>query len=192
MLRSEGAHEEGGIREWNIRTTGFTGDEQGHVRQVAWRAAGARAGFRAVEGGEFTLDAELVLIAIGFCRAGARGPAGTTIAGARSARDLLPPMKRLHDLNAEGIFVAGDMRRGQSLVVWAIAEGRKAAAAIDSYLARTGTVEPGRLGNGRGDVVVESRRFCDGAFAGRMSTFAAFAFVLYNRSTVQPESWPSG
>ena len=66
MLRSEGAHEEGGIREWNVRTTGFTSDEDGHVRKLHGVRLGPGPDFAPVEGGEFTLDADLVLIAIGF------------------------------------------------------------------------------------------------------------------------------
>ena len=139
MLRSEGAHEEGGIREWNVRTTGFSGDEHGHVRKLHGVRLGPGSDFAPIEGSEFDLDADLVLIAIGFA-----GPV---------REGLLEQLSLVHDqrglvaadenymTSTDGIFVAGDMRRGQSLVVWAIAEGRHAAAAIDSYLARTGAAE---------------------------------------------------
>jgi glutamate synthase (NADPH) small chain len=139
QLRSEGAHEEGGIREWNVRTTGFTSDEHGHVRKLHGVRLGPAPDFAPIEGGEFTLDADLVLIAIGF--------SGPVRHGLLEQLSLVLDQRGIvaADENfmtsADGIFVAGDMRRGQSLVVWAIAEGRKAAAAIDTYLARTGTTE---------------------------------------------------
>jgi glutamate synthase (NADPH/NADH) small chain len=133
MLRSEGAHEEGGIREWNIRTTSFSGDDDGHVRKLHGVRLGPEPDFAPIEGGEFTLDADLVLIAIGFAGAVRKGlleqhplelgHRGAVVADETSFMTSSP-----------GVFVAGDMRRGQSLVVWAIAEGRKAAAAIDSYM----------------------------------------------------------
>jgi len=139
QLRSEGAHEEGGIREWNVRTTRFSGDDEGNVRQLHGVRLGPGPDFAPMEGGEFTLDADLVLIAIGF--------AGPVRQGALEQLSLLVDQRGLvatdehYMTSAEGIFAAGDMRRGQSLVVWAISEGRKAAAAIDGYLARTGMME---------------------------------------------------
>jgi glutamate synthase (NADPH/NADH) small chain len=139
MLRSEGAHEEGGIREWNVRTTSFSSDEDGQVRKLHGVRLGPGPDFAPVEGGEFTLDADLVLIAIGFDGAIRQGlleqlpleigPRGAVIA------------ERNFMSSSPGVFVAGDMRRGQSLVVWAIAEGRQAAAAIDEYLARAGSFD---------------------------------------------------
>jgi glutamate synthase (NADPH/NADH) small chain len=140
MLRSEGAHEEGGIREWNVRTTTFSGDEEGHVRKLRGIRLGPGPDFApdldAPGDGEFTLDADLVLIAIGF--------AGPVRQGLVEQLSLVLDQRGIvatdesYMTSTEGVFAAGDMRRGQSLVVWAIAEGRKAAAAIDSYLARTG------------------------------------------------------
>jgi glutamate synthase (NADPH/NADH) small chain len=139
MLRSEGAHEEGGIREWNVRTTGFSGDEHGHVRKLHGVRLGEGPEYASVEGGEFTLDADLVLIAIGFS-----GPVREGLVDELSL--VQDPRGNIatdesYMTSSEGVFAAGDMRRGQSLVVWAIAEGRKAAAAIDSYLARAGAAE---------------------------------------------------
>jgi len=138
MLRSEGAHEEGGIREWNVRTTSFSGDEHGNVRQLHGVRLGPGPDFAPIEGGEFILDADLVLVAIGF--------AGPVREGLLEQLSLVLDQRGIVATNehymtsAEGIFAAGDMRRGQSLVVWAIAEGRKAAAAIDRYLARAGAM----------------------------------------------------
>jgi glutamate synthase (NADPH/NADH) small chain len=139
MLRSEGAHEEGGVREWNVRTTEFSGDGDGHVRKLHGVRLGPGPDFAPVEGAEFTLDADLILIAIGFA-----GPVRKGLLEQLSL--VLDPRGRVvadesFMSSTPGVFVAGDMRRGQSLVVWAIAEGRKAAAAIDSYLARPGSFE---------------------------------------------------
>jgi len=139
QLRSEGAHEEGGIREWNVRTTGFTGDADGNVRQLHGVRLGDGPDFAPVEGGEFTLDADLVLIAIGFAGPVRQGPL-EQLALALTPRGLVVTDDG-YMTSTEGVFAAGDMRRGQSLVVWAIAEGRKAAAAIDGYLARSGVGE---------------------------------------------------
>jgi glutamate synthase (NADPH/NADH) small chain len=139
MLRSEGAHEEGGIREWNIRTTGFSADENGHVRKLHGVRLGPGPDFASIEGGEFTLDADLVLVAIGF--------AGPVRPGLVEDLSLVLDQRGIvatdesYMTSTDGVFAAGDMRRGQSLVVWAIAEGRKAASAIDSYLARAGAAE---------------------------------------------------
>ena len=139
MLRSEGAHEEGGIREWNVRTTRFSSDEQSHVRKLHGVRVGPGPDFVPVEGGEFSLDADLVLIAIGFAGAVREGLLE------QLPLELGPRGAVMADENfmtsTAGVFVAGDMRRGQSLVVWAIAEGRKAAAAIERYLGAAGSFD---------------------------------------------------
>jgi len=144
MLRSEGAHEEGGIREWNVRTTGFSGDADGNVRKLHGVRLGPGPEYAPLvdaEGsGEFTLDADLVLIAIGF--------SGPTREGlleqlplVLDQRGIVASDEQSYMTSTDGVFVAGDMRRGQSLVVWAIAEGRKAAASIDGYLTRADSFE---------------------------------------------------
>jgi glutamate synthase (NADPH/NADH) small chain len=139
QLRSEGAHEEGGIREWNVRTTGFTGDENGNVRKLHGVRLGPAPEFAPIEGGEFTLEADLVLIAIGFAGPVKQGPL-EELSLVLDQRGIVATDES-YMTSTDGIFAAGDMRRGQSLVVWAIAEGRKAATAIDSYLAHTGAME---------------------------------------------------
>jgi glutamate synthase (NADPH/NADH) small chain len=132
QLRIEGAHEEGGIRDWSIATTGFTGDADGNVKQLHAIRVGPPPTFAPIAGTEFTLDADLVLIAMGFV-----GPVrGGMIEQLGLVLD--PRGNVATDDNSmtsvPGVFAAGDMRRGQSLVVWAIAEGRKAAASVDRYL----------------------------------------------------------
>jgi len=134
QLRVEGAHEEGGIREWSIATTKFTGDENGNVQQLHGTKVGPPPKFEAVAGTEFVMDADLVLLAMGFTgpvRNGMIEQLGVkldTRGNVETGADYMSPIP--------GVFAAGDMRRGQSLVVWAISEGRKAAAAMDQYLNR--------------------------------------------------------
>ena len=131
QLRSEGAHEEGGKRDWSVSTVGFTGDAAGRVRQL--QAVRVDAKLNPVPGTEFSVEAALVLLAMGFTgpvKSGLIEQLGVDLdARGNVATD------GAHMSSLPGVFAAGDMRRGQSLVVWAIAEGRRAAAGIDRYLA---------------------------------------------------------
>ncbi len=131
QLRTESSHEEGGIRDWSINTAKFTGDENGNVKQLHCVRVGAPPKFEAIAGTDFILDADLVLLAMGFLgpvRKGMIEQFGLNL----DTRGNVATNNYMSSV--EGIFAAGDMRRGQSLVVWAISEGRKAAAAVDSYL----------------------------------------------------------
>jgi glutamate synthase (NADPH/NADH) small chain len=132
QLRTESAHEEGGIREWAAATTKFAGDEHGHVKQLHAIRVGPPPKFEPIPGTDFALDADLVLIAMGFL-----GPVRNGMIEALGVKlDARGNVEA--DANymtsVPGVFAAGDMRRGQSLVVWAIAEGRKAARGIDNFL----------------------------------------------------------
>jgi len=132
QLRTEGAHEEGGIRDWSINSIKFTGDEHGNVKQLHALRVGPPPKFEPVAGSEFTLDVDLVLLAMGFMgpvRGGMIEQLGLAVDGRGNVATTN------FETSVDGIFAAGDMRRGQSLVVWAIAEGRQAAAAINEYLA---------------------------------------------------------
>ncbi len=128
----ESSHEEGGVREWSVATTSFTGDEQGNVKQLHGIRVGPPPKFEPIPGAEFTLDADLVLLAMGF-RSGERRDdrAARSEARSRAATSLADAN---YMTSVPGVFAAGDMRRGQSLVVWAIAEGRKAAEGVHRYL----------------------------------------------------------
>jgi len=132
QLRTESAHEEGGIREWAVATLRFTGDEAGHVKQLHAIRVGPPPKFEPVPGTEFTVDADLVLIAMGFT-----GPVRygmiETLGVKLDARGNVETGAN-HMCSVPGVFAAGDMRRGQSLVVWAISEGRNAARNIDKFL----------------------------------------------------------
>ncbi len=134
QLRIEGAHEEGGTREWSIATTKFTGDENGNVKQLHGIKVGPPPKFEPIAGTEFVMDCDLALLAMGFTgpvRAGMIQQLGVKLDARGNVETGADYMS-----SVPGVFAAGDMRRGQSLVVWAIAEGRKAAISIDTYLKR--------------------------------------------------------
>jgi glutamate synthase (NADPH/NADH) small chain len=137
IFRTSTAHEEGGDRVYEVATTAFVGDDTGRVRalrgqQVQPVSEGARRSFEAVPGTEFELRTDLVLLAMGFL-----GPEKSQL-----LEDLGVALTERETVardggwmtNVPGVFAAGDMQRGQSLVVWAIDDGRRAAAAIDRYL----------------------------------------------------------
>jgi glutamate synthase (NADPH) small chain len=135
QLRIEGAHEEGGTRDWGIATTKFSGDAKGNVRKLHAVRVGPPPKFEPIPGSEFEIDTELVLLAMGFL-----GPVRTgMIEQLGVALDARGNVKTDASCatSIPGVFAAGDMRRGQSLVVWAIAEGRKAAESVDQYLKKT-------------------------------------------------------
>ena len=132
QLRVESSHEEGGTRDWSVNTVSFSGDAEGNVERLHAVRVGAPPRVEAVPGTEFTLDCDLVLLAMGFT-----GPVkGGMLEELGVALDLRGNVAAdgSHMSSVAGVFAAGDMRRGQSLVVWAIAEGRKAAAGIDQFL----------------------------------------------------------
>jgi glutamate synthase (NADPH/NADH) small chain len=142
QLRIETSHEEGGIRDWGVSSVKFTGDENGHVKQLHAVRVGPPPAFQAIPGSEFTLDVDLVLIAMGFLgpvRSGMIEQLGLALDNRGNVAT-----NGLYQTSVEKIFAAGDMRRGQSLVVWAINEGRQAAAAVDRYLATVAEPVPHR------------------------------------------------
>jgi glutamate synthase (NADPH/NADH) small chain len=140
QLRTETSHEEGGIRDWSINSIKFTGDENGNLKQLHAIRVGPPPKFEAIAGTEFTLDVDLVLIAMGFLgpvRSGMIEQLGVALDGRGNVAT-----KDGYQTSVSNVFAAGDMRRGQSLVVWAISEGRKAAAAVDAYLASSEASQP--------------------------------------------------
>jgi glutamate synthase (NADPH/NADH) small chain len=140
QLRTESAHEEGGIRDWGVNSVRFTGDEAGNVKQLHLVRVGPPPSFESIPGTEYTLDVDLVLLAMGFLgpvRSGLIEQLGLKLDNRGNVAANADYMT-----SEKGVFAAGDMRRGQSLVVHAIAEGRKAAAAIDNYLAANADSEP--------------------------------------------------
>ena len=138
QLRTEAAHEEGAIRDWSIATTSFTADSAnndyglGHVKQLHGIRVGPPPKFDPIPGSEFTMEADLVLLAMGFLGPVRNGMIEQLGVALDSRGNVATDANYM--TSVPGIFAAGDMRRGQSLVVWAIAEGRKAAAAVDAFL----------------------------------------------------------
>jgi len=130
QLRIEGAHEEGGVRDWSLATTKFTG--YGTVQQLHGVRVGPPPKFEPIPGTEFTMEADLVLIAMGFVGPIRNGMIDELGVKLDSRGNVATDQSNMS--SEPGVFAAGDMRRGQSLVVSAIAEGRKTAASVDAYL----------------------------------------------------------
>jgi glutamate synthase (NADPH/NADH) small chain len=137
ILRTSSAHEEGGERIYSVNTSEFVGDDAGTLtglrfHEVQQTFTDGRMSFEPVEGSEQELPVDLVFLAMGFV-----GPERAKLFDqldvelddrGNIARDLT------YETNADGVYVCGDAGRGQSLIVWAIAEGRSCAAAVDAQL----------------------------------------------------------
>ena len=137
IFRVSSAHEEGGDRVYAVSTQRFTGDAKGRVRtlhgvNVEMKRENGRPNFVPVEGSEFEMGVDLVLLAMGFV-----GPVRNGMLSELDVR-LTERGNVWRDeqwmTSRPGVFTAGDMQRGQSLIVWAIAEGRSAARGIDAFL----------------------------------------------------------
>jgi glutamate synthase (NADPH/NADH) small chain len=144
-LRTTSSHEEGCERDWSVATKSFKDDGRGAVTSLVGvrvemrRDAAGQMKFAEIAGSEFEIPAQLVLLAMGFVspvpsvlqsfgvETDARG-------NARAAVDEGPRGQRAYATSVPKVFAAGDMRRGQSLVVWAIREGRQCARAVDEFL----------------------------------------------------------
>ena len=140
IYRTSSAHEEGGTREYAINTLRFVGDDDGNLVgldtvRVEQTFEDGRMSFEPVEGTEQHFPAQLAFLAMGFT-----GPERNELVE-QFGVELNERGNVARDdqwaTNVEGVFVAGDMGRGQSLIVWASAEGRSAAAAVDAYLTDT-------------------------------------------------------
>ena len=132
IMRTSSAHEEGGDRVFAVNTERFVGADAGHGRRSCSSVELVEGSFVKVEGTEREVPCELVLLAMGFTGAQREG----LLDDLGVEFDARGNVARNADFatNVPGVFVAGDMGRGQSLIVWAIAEGRSAASAVDRYL----------------------------------------------------------
>ncbi len=139
VFRTSAAHEEGGERVYAVSTERFLGDPRGQVTRlqganVEARREHGRLSFVRVPGSAFELEADLVLLAMGFV-----GPERGSLISQLGVRVTDRGTVWRDDewmTSAAGVFTAGDMQRGQSLIVWAIADGRQAAASVDRFLSR--------------------------------------------------------
>ena len=129
ILRTSAAHEEGGERRFGVMTTHFSG-EDGRVTHLHGHEVGPPPSFEKIEGTEFTIRADLVLLAMGFLHP--ERPLLEQFGVELDERGNVAATD--YHTSVEGVFAAGDCRRGQSLVVWAISEGRQAARACDRWL----------------------------------------------------------
>ncbi len=131
ILRTSSSHEEGGTRDWSVSTERITGNgrvEELHCVRVEFRSGK----FERIAGSEFVLPADLVLLAMGFVhpeREGVVEQLGVDLDTRGNVR-----IDKSCMASVPGVFAAGDCQRGQSLVVWAIADGRRAARGVDQYL----------------------------------------------------------
>jgi glutamate synthase (NADPH/NADH) small chain len=137
VFRVSSAHEEGGERVYSVSTRSFRGDTQGRVRaleavKVEMVRDGGRLEFRPIPGSEFTLEVDLVLLAMGFL--GPERPGPIEELGLRLTERGNAWRNESWMTSEPGVFTCGDMQRGQSLIVWAIAEGRSCARGVDGYL----------------------------------------------------------
>jgi glutamate synthase (NADPH) small chain len=131
VMRTSGAHEEGGDRVYSVMTTHLTGDDDGRVQELHFHEVGPPPKFDKIDGSERTIPAQLVLLAMGFLHPQHEGlieQLGVELDGRGNVSD------ENYATSVPGVFACGDARRGQSLIVWAIAEGRQAARTADEYL----------------------------------------------------------
>src|SRR5205085_3630374 len=132
IFRTTSAHEEGGGREYCVLTKSFTGHD-GQVTQLrAVHVEFEGRNMKEVPGSEFTLDADLVLLAMGFLGPERNGMLDQLGVAINERGNVTTNAEKM--TSVPGIFAAGDMARGQSLVVWAIREGRQGAKFVDKYL----------------------------------------------------------
>lgn len=138
ILRTASAHEEGVVRDWSINTKRFSGDQHGnlkklHAVRLAWeKDQNGRPAMREVPGSEFEIEVDLVFLALGFL--GPERPGLLTDLGVKISDRGNVEVDDSWMTTAPGVFSCGDMRRGQSLVVWAIWEGRECARGVDRFL----------------------------------------------------------
>jgi glutamate synthase (NADPH) small chain len=140
VMKTTSSHEEGCERQWAILTKAFLGDANGNLRaikvvNIEWKASsdGRPAHFAEIEGSEREIPCELALLAMGFVSPQKQGLLDELEVNLDERGNVMATEKN-YQTNIAKVFAAGDMRRGQSLVVWAISEGRECARQVDEYL----------------------------------------------------------
>jgi glutamate synthase (NADPH/NADH) small chain len=140
ILKTTSSHEEGAKRHWAVATKEFIGDENGNLKalkiiDLEWKFTEENkpAQFVEIAGSEIEIPCELALLAMGFLHPQHEGLLSQLDVGLDERGNIKASDKEFHT-NISKIFTAGDMRRGQSLVVWAISEGRECARKVDEYL----------------------------------------------------------
>jgi glutamate synthase (NADPH) small chain len=139
-LKVSSSHEEGANRKWAVATKAFIGDEKGNLKalkivDLEWKTGtdGRASEFKEVAGSEREIPCELTLLAMGFVHPQQQGLLAE-LDVELDERGNVKATERSYQTNIQKIFTAGDMRRGQSLVVWAISEGRECARKVDEFL----------------------------------------------------------
>ncbi|MDQ3440475.1 MAG: FAD-dependent oxidoreductase, partial [Planctomycetota bacterium] len=145
IYRTSSAHEEAetvlapDIRDFSINTKAFSGDQNGVVKKLhgirlEWEkdATGRSTKFKEIPGSEFELECDLCFLALGFLGPEQDGPIGQLGLKLDNRGNVIADENYM--TSVPGVFAAGDIRRGQSLVVWAISEGRQAARGVDAFL----------------------------------------------------------
>ena len=147
LLKLTSSHEEGADRKWAIATKEFIGDENGNLKalkivDLEWKYndEGRAAQFVEIVGTEREIPCELALLAMGFVHPQHEGLVNE-LGVDLDERGNVKANEKNYQTNFAKIFTAGDMRRGQSLVVWAISEGRECARKVDEYLMGTSSLE---------------------------------------------------
>ncbi|MBL7782635.1 MAG: glutamate synthase subunit beta [Saprospiraceae bacterium] len=147
LLKTSTSHEEGCMRQWAILTKAFLGDAKGKLRalrvvDLEWKAGpdGRPARFEEIEGSEREIPCELALLAMGFLHPQQQGML-QELDVELDERGNVRATEKAFKTNIAKVFAAGDMRRGQSLVVWAISEGRECARQVDEYLMGSSLLE---------------------------------------------------
>ena len=146
LLKTTTSHEEGADRHWAVATKEFIGDGKGNLKalkivDLEWKIVDGRpAQFVEIAGSERDIPCELALLAMGFLH-----PQHTAVVGELSVeldeRGNVKATEKNYQTSITKVFAAGDMRRGQSLVVWAISEGRECARKVDEFLMGSSILE---------------------------------------------------
>ncbi|MGD1007670.1 MAG: glutamate synthase, partial [Ignavibacteriaceae bacterium] len=148
ILRTSSSQEEGGGRKWSVNTKLFSGNENGEITSLLCNEVKfEKEKLVDIPGSEFELKADLVLIAAGFVHPLHDGMInqlkgiGLELDQRGNVKAEFGDCENAHVTSVDKVFACGDMRRGQSLIVWAIAEGRKCASAVHNFLTKEVVVE---------------------------------------------------